>query len=131
MSEKIALDTIGQIAVYVKDLDRAVAFYRDTLGMRFLFQAPPGLAFFDCGGIRLMLDLPEAGSDEAKMGTSIIYYKVPDIDAAYSQLSAKGAAFEDKPHKIADMPDHELWMAFLRDSEGNMLGLMAEKPLPK
>jgi methylmalonyl-CoA/ethylmalonyl-CoA epimerase len=97
--------------------------------MPFLFQAPPGLAFFNCTGIRLMLDRPEAGTDEAAIGTSIIYYKVPNIDIAYASLKSKGASFVDQPHKIADMPDHELWMVFLHDSEGNMLGLMSEKPL--
>ena len=130
MADTFSLNQIGQIAVYVKDLDRAVAFYKDMLGMPFLFQAPPGLAFFNCSGIRLMLNRPETGTDEAALGTSIIYYKVPNIDAAYAALRSKGASFMDQPHKIADMPDHELWMVFLRDSEGNLLGLMAEKPLP-
>ena len=127
MSEPPTLNRIGQIAVYVKDLDRAVAFYRDTLGMPFLFQAPPGLAFFNCSGVRLMLDRPEPGSDEAAMGTSILYYRVADIDAAYAHFKGKGVAFTDAPHKIADMPDHQLWMAFFKDSEGNVLALMAEK----
>jgi methylmalonyl-CoA/ethylmalonyl-CoA epimerase len=119
------LNQIGQIAVPAADLDRAVAFYRDTLGMRFLFQVPPGLAFFDCGGIRLMID----GIKEREIAESfspIIYYKVPDLQAAYDELSSRGVPFESKPHLIAKMPDHELWMAFLRDTEKNMIGLMSE-----
>jgi methylmalonyl-CoA/ethylmalonyl-CoA epimerase len=97
---------VGQIALPAKDLDRAGAFYRDTLGLRFQFRAPPGLAFFDCGGVRLMLSLPE-GPSESPMG-GIIDYVVPDLDAAYSALTARGVAFLDAPHLIARMPDHEL-----------------------
>lgn len=119
------LNQIGQIALHADDLDRAVAFYRDTLGMRFLFQVPPGLAFFDCGGIRLMIDaikekeLPERIS-------SMLYYKVGDLSAVYEALVSRGVSFESKPHLIAKMPDHELWMAFFRDSERNLVGLMSE-----
>jgi methylmalonyl-CoA/ethylmalonyl-CoA epimerase len=117
------LGQIGQIAVPVADIDRAVAFYRDTLGMRFLFQAPPGLGFFDCGGVRLMLDAPA----KAQAGqASPIYYKVPDIQAAFDTLSGRGVVFEGKPHLIAKLPDHELWMAFFRDPDGNLLALMSE-----
>jgi methylmalonyl-CoA/ethylmalonyl-CoA epimerase len=119
------LSTIGQIAMPVKDLARAVAFYRDQLGMRFLFQAPPSLAFFDCGGVRLMLDVPQ--DKEFDHPGSPLYFKVDDIDAAYSDLKAGGVEFRDAPHLIAKMPDHELWMAFFRDGEGNTLALMCEK----
>jgi len=117
------LSQIGQIAVPVSDVERAIAFYRDTLGMRFLFQAPPGLGFFDCGGVRLMLD----GPARAQAGTSsVIYYRVPDLDAAFEALSARGVAFEAKPHVVAKLPDHELWMAFFRDPDANLLALMSE-----
>lgn len=117
------LEEIGQIAVPVRDLDRAVRFYRDTLGMRFLFQAPPGLGFFDCAGIRLMLDAPA----KAQAGnSSVIYYRVSDLRLAYETLSARGVVFEQEPHQIAEMPDHDLWMAFFRDPDGNLLALMAE-----
>ncbi len=115
---------IGQIAVVVQDLDRAVAFYRDTLGMKFLFQAPPKLAFFDCGGVRLMLDVPE--EEEFKHPASILYYKVDDIQATWSTLRDRGVEFRDEPHMVARMPDHELWMTFFRDTEGNTLALMSE-----
>jgi methylmalonyl-CoA/ethylmalonyl-CoA epimerase len=119
------LNTIGQIATAVRDLERAVAFYRDKLGMRFLFQVPPGLAFFDCGGIRLMIEVPP--DKEFDHPGSILYFKVEDIHAAYSDLKSRGVDFRDEPHLIAKMPDHELWMAFFRDGEGNTLALMHEK----
>jgi methylmalonyl-CoA/ethylmalonyl-CoA epimerase len=118
------LGRIGQIAVPVGDVDRAIAFYRDTLGMRFLFKAPPGLGFFDCDGVRLMLDAP--ARMETNNPSSVIYYKVPDIQAAFETLSARGVAFEANPHLIAKLPDHDLWMAFFRDPDHNLLALMSE-----
>src|SRR5262245_21007401 len=119
------LNEIGQIALHADNLDRAVAFYRDTLGMRLLFQAPPGLAFFDCGGIRLMLDaVPQ--KDNPERINSLLYYKVKDLQATYETLLSRGVTFESKPHPIVKMPDHELWMAFFRDSEKNLVGLMSE-----
>jgi catechol 2,3-dioxygenase-like lactoylglutathione lyase family enzyme len=121
----IGLSRIGQIAITVKDVDRAVRFYREALGMRFLFQAGT-LAFFDCGGVRLMLSTPE--KPEFDHPASILYYKVPDIEAAHADLQSRGVAFIDQPHLIHRAPDHDLWMAFFHDSEGNTLGLMCEKP---
>ena len=121
------LSSIGQIAIPVRDVDRAAGFYQKVLGMRLLFRAPPGLAFFDCGGVRLMLALPE-GNAADRAGT--IYFRVADIQAAHDALQARGATFLQSPHLIARMPDHELWMAFLEDSEGNTLGLMAEVRTP-
>ena len=118
------LRRIGQIAIVVQDLDRAVRFYRDTLGLPFLFQAPPGLAFFDCGGVRLMLTLPEG--PEGSRGTSILYYVVDDITGAHAALAARGVEFLNQPRVIARMPEHDLWMAAFRDSEGNLLELMCE-----
>ena len=120
----LQISQIGQIAITIHDLDRAVAFYRETLGMRFLFQAPPKMAFFDCGGIRLMLGVPD--DSEFDHPASILYYKVDDIRAAHAALRDKGADFRSEPHLVAKMPDHELWMAFLKDSEGNTLALMSE-----
>ena len=119
------LNQIGQIAVHADDLDRAVAFYRDTLGMRFLFQAPPALAFFDCGGIRLMLDAVKEKDTDERI-SSMIYYKVADINATYETLVSRGVMFLSKPHLIAKLPDHDLWMGFFRDSEKNLVGLMSE-----
>jgi methylmalonyl-CoA/ethylmalonyl-CoA epimerase len=120
------LNQIGQIAVHADDLNRAVAFYRDTLGMRFLFQAsPPGLAFFDCGGVRIMLDAVKEQDSNERI-SSMVYYKVADIHAAHDELVSRGVTFVSKPHAIAKMPDHELWMGFFRDSENNMVALMSE-----
>ncbi|MFY9802265.1 MAG: VOC family protein [Candidatus Acidiferrales bacterium] len=119
----LQLGVIGQIAVPVTNLERAVPFYRDTLGLKFLFQVP-NLAFFDCAGVRLMLDVPQDGSGER--GSSVIYFKVDDINNAHETLVARGAVFVEKPHLIAKMPDHDLWMAFFRDPDDNLLALMSE-----
>src|SRR5690349_137360 len=100
------LSTIGQIGITVTDVDRAIAFYRDSLGMKLLFQVP-NMGFFDCGGVRLMLSVSER---PAESYSSILYYKVPDIRQAFDLLTARGVAFEGEPHRIARMPDHELWM---------------------
>ena len=124
MSTNFGLSQIGQIAVTVTDVSRAIAFYRDVLGLKFLFEVP-NMAFFDCGGIRLMLTLPEGTSGTH---SSILYYKVPDIQQAYEVLSGRGVAFQGKPHWIAKLPDHDLWMAFFRDPDGNVLALMSEVP---
>ena len=121
---EFGLARIGQIAVPVSDIERAIAFYRDTLGMRFLFQAPPGLGFFDCAGVRLMLDAP--AKNQGQTYSSIIYYQVPDLHVAVETLAARGVSFVAKPHLIAKMPDHELWMAFFRDPDENLLALMSE-----
>ncbi|MES3025964.1 MAG: VOC family protein [Pseudomonadota bacterium] len=118
------LDSIGQIAVPVADVDRAIGFYRDVLGMRFLFKAPPGLGFFDCGGVRLMLDV--SANTHAHKHSSTIYYKVADIGAASAALKARGVVFESEPHLVAKMPDHALWMGFFRDPDQNLLALMCE-----
>ena len=118
------LSQIGQIAINVQDVERATAFYRDTLGMRFLF-AFPGLAFFDCGGVRLMLSRAE--DPKLDHPASILYYRVADIEATHQALAARGVRFERGPHLVARMPDHELWLAEFYDSEENVLALMAEK----
>ncbi len=119
------LSQIGQISVNVHDLKKAIAFYRDTLGMKFLFEIP-NAAFFDCGGIRLMLGLPE--KPELDHPSSIIYYRVDDIQGTFNALSAHGVRFEGKPHVVAHMKDHNLWMAFFRDLDKNLLALMSETP---
>ena len=121
--ERVALDKIGQIAINVKDIGRAVQFYRDTLGMKFLFEVP-NLAFFDCGGVRLMLGVAE--KPEFDHPGSVLYYKVSDINASYEALKKRGASFIDQPHLIAKLADHDLWMVFLNDTEGNTLALMSE-----
>jgi catechol 2,3-dioxygenase-like lactoylglutathione lyase family enzyme len=125
----VALNQIGQIAVNVRDLPRAVNFYRDVLGMRHLFDAGPKLSFFDCGGVRLMLGPAE--QPEFDHPGSILYYRVADLEAAYRELQAKGVRFQDAPHLIAKMPSYELWMAFARDTEDNLFALMAEITPPR
>ncbi|QJR15223.1 VOC family protein [Usitatibacter palustris] len=119
------IESVGQIAIAAKDLDRARAFYRDTLGLKHLFDAPPGLTFFQCGSIRLLVEVP--ADERFRHPASVLYYKVADIDAAHADLVAKGVRVEGKPHLVAPMPDHDLWMAFYRDSEDNVFSLMCEK----
>src|SRR5579862_3670308 len=119
------LSQLGQIAFNVADLERSVAFYRDTLQVPFLFEFP-GLAFFNCGGVRLMLDKPEG--TETPAGNSVLYFKVADIRAEAQDLVLRGVKLEAEPHIIAKLPDHDLWMAFFRDPEGNLLALMSEVP---
>jgi methylmalonyl-CoA/ethylmalonyl-CoA epimerase len=123
--DRAFLSRIGQLALPAADLARAVAFYRDVLGVPFLFQAPPGLAFFDCAGIRLMLTAGEVAPKPH--GDMVIYFRVDDIESAHRRLASGGVVFVDLPHLIARMPDHELWMCFFRDTEGNMLALMEER----
>ncbi len=118
------LSSIAQILVNAKDLERAIAFYRDTLGMMFLFQAPPNMAFFDCGGIRLLVGI--ADREEIDHPASVIYYKVRDIQASYELLASRGVEFIVKPHLVAPMPAYDLWLADFRDSEGNILALLSE-----
>lgn len=120
-----ALSRIGQIAINVHDVDRATAFYRDVLGLRHLFRAAQ-LSFFDCGGVRLMLD--KAENPEFNHPSSILYFQVADIQATHQRLKSAGAKFEDEPHLLASMPLHDLWMTFFRDTEGNLLALMSEVP---
>jgi methylmalonyl-CoA/ethylmalonyl-CoA epimerase len=120
----IGITRLGQIAVNTKDVERAAAFYEDKLGLSLLFKAPPGLAFFDCGGVRLMLSAAE--KPEFDHPSSVLYFAVPDIQGAYARMKESGVHFEDDPHLIAKMPAHDLWMTFFRDSEGNLLALMSE-----
>lgn len=117
------LSSIGQINIPIHDIDRAVEFYRDSLGMKYLFQVPK-MAFFDCQGIRILLGVPENKTDDHP--SSIIYFKVEDILAATAALLDRGVVFEGEPHLVAEMPDHDLWMTFFLDPDQNMLALMSE-----
>ncbi len=123
MTMTVGLSRIGQVSMRAKDVPRAIRFYRDVLGIPFLFEAPPSLAFFDCAGVRLMLSPPEAAFDHQG---SVLYFTVEDIKAAHATLVAKGVTFEREPHMIAKLPDREVWLAFFEDSEGNTLALMSE-----
>jgi methylmalonyl-CoA/ethylmalonyl-CoA epimerase len=120
---KLSESRIGQIAIVCTDVARARDFYRDVLGVRHLFDAGPGLSFFDCGGIRLMLSRAEG----EQAGTSVLYFFVTDIEGRKRELAGNGVRFIDEPHMIAKMPDHELWLVAFRDSENNMLALMEER----
>ena len=119
---QFGLSSIGQIGLSVSDVNRAVEFYRDKLGMKFLFTAQ-NMAFFDCGGIRLLLGLPEPNQESFR---SLIYYKVEDIQAAAETLKSRGIVFESDPRMVARMPDHDLWLAHFRDPDGNVVELMSE-----
>ena len=121
----MSLNQIGQIAIRVHDVDKAVGFYQNSLGMKLLFRVNR-MAFFDCGGIRILLSLPE--TPELDHPSSTIYFKVEDIEGSYGVLKDRGVRFDSDPHKIADMHDHELWMAFFRDVDKNVLALMSEIP---
>jgi catechol 2,3-dioxygenase-like lactoylglutathione lyase family enzyme len=120
-----SLSRIGQISLNAHDLARATDFYRDVLGVKYLFSVPK-MAFFDCDGIRLMLSIPE--KPEYDHPSSILYFKVPDIHEVYDTLASRDVCFESSPTLIASMPGHDLWMAFFRDLEGNLLALMSEVP---
>ncbi len=122
-AQKLGITRLGQIAVPVHDVGRTTAFYRDVLGLSFLFAAGQ-LAFFDCGGVRLMLDKPEKA--EFDHPSSILYFAVPDIQAAYRRLVGAGIAIVEEPRVVAPMADHDLWMSFFRDTEGNVMALMSE-----
>lgn len=119
----IGITGIGQISVNIYDLDRATAFYRDALGLTLLFQAG-GMSFFDCGGVRLML--ARAERPEFDHAGSILYLRVPDIQAAHKKLLESGVHFESQPAMIARMQTHDLWIAAFRDTEKNYLALMSE-----
>ena len=122
---EIGISRLGQVAINVQNVERAIAFYRDVLGLRFLFAAGQ-LAFFDCGGVRLMLDRPE--KPEFDHPSSILYFSVSDIQAAHRKLVDSGATIVEAPRIIAPMPDHDLWMSFFHDTEGNVMALMSEVP---
>jgi methylmalonyl-CoA/ethylmalonyl-CoA epimerase len=126
-STNLGIKNIGQISIIVHDLERATRFYRDTLGLPLLFTAG-NLAFFDCGGVRLMLGPAE--TPELDHPSSILYFRVPDINAAHQRLVERGVEIEAPPRLIAPMPTHDLWMSGFRDSEGNLLELMSEVPRP-
>jgi len=125
MSQELQLNQIAQIAINAHDLERAVAFYRDQLGMRYLFSAGT-LAFFDCGGVRLMLSLPD--KPEFDHASSIIYFKVADIQQAHAALAARQVRVDAPPRLIAKLEKVDVWLSSFYDSENNLLALMSEVP---
>lgn len=122
MANRGGITRIGQISLTVGDLERSKAFYREKVGLDLLFEVP-GMAFFRCGDVRLMMTLPETG----KVANSVLYFQVPDIEDAHASMKSRGVAFVRDPHVIAKMPDHELWMAFFEDPDGSVMALMCEK----
>jgi catechol 2,3-dioxygenase-like lactoylglutathione lyase family enzyme len=118
---------IAQVALRARDLDASVDFYRDALGLPLLFRAPPGLAFLKCGDLQIMLSAPE--SPDFDHPSSVLYFEVDDIDTSYRVLSERGVVFMGEPHRVHRAEDHELWMAFFRDPDGNVLALQARRPL--
>jgi len=120
---------LAQVTNVVHDLDRAVKFHRDTLGLPLLFQAPPSLAFFQIGSVRLMLSPPETAEQDHP--GSVLYLKVKDIEEVHRSLAGRGVKFEGKPHRVHEAADHDLWMAFFHDPDKNPMALMEEKPKRK
>jgi len=127
MTPTVGLSRIHQLSVRTHDVDRAVGFYRDRLGLPFLFAAPPRMAFFDCNGVRLMLSTPDPAFDHPG---SILYFGVEDIRQMYDTLRSRGVVFRTEPHKIATLADREVWLADFEDTEGNTLALMSEPRRP-
>ncbi len=121
----LAISRVGQIALNAKNIPEATAFYRDVLGLKHLFSVGDRMAFFECGGVRLMLSQPS--SPELDHPSSILYFVVADIEAAHAALVRAGVKIEHPPVMAAKMPDHELWLCPFRDPEGNILELMCEK----
>jgi len=120
-----AVGSIGQVAITVGDVGLAVAYYRDVLGLKFLFSPGPNLAFLSDGSIRIMLSTPQGSGTVG--ANSILYFKVSDIEATHTAMVARGSVSERAPQLAAKMPDHDLWIGFLRDPDGNLIGLMEEK----
>lgn len=121
------IEKIGQISIPVKDVERALAFYRDVLGLKFLFRAGEKLAFVECGGVRIALSIADA--PEFDHPSSILYFTVSDVQASWSELTSAGAEALREPHVIAKLGTTEVWMAFFRDSENNVHALMSEVPV--
>jgi predicted enzyme related to lactoylglutathione lyase len=125
----VNLGRIEQVAIPVRDLARATAFYRDRLGMRLLFEVPPQLAFFDCDGVRLALSISSDPMYDPP--GSIVYYRVADIEAAHAELEKREVEFLQPPHRVAALGDVVIWMAFFDDTEGNTLAITSEKPVSR
>jgi methylmalonyl-CoA/ethylmalonyl-CoA epimerase len=124
----VTLDRIKQIAIPVNSVDQAKSFYRDTLGMRHLFDAPPALSFFDCGGVRLMLAGPEAQGEDGDQQHPVLFYDVSDIKETHERIKSSGAKTLEEPHIIARMNGREIWIAAVSDGQGNTVSLMSDVP---
>ncbi len=124
MSDDLRINSIYQISINVDDLDSAIDFYRDALGITFIAKFPPGLAIFNCGGIHLMVS---AVPGEASTGNSVIYFNVPDVQVGYETLKKRGVEFTSEPHVIHSTDNYELWMAFFKDPDGNIMAIAEER----
>lgn len=122
----VPLERIKQIAVPVRDVKEAARFYRDTLGLKHLFDAPPALSFFDCGGVRLMLAGPDAQGEDGDQQHPVLFYDVSDIKTAHAKMKSSGARSLEEPHIIARMNGREVWIASVSDGQGNVVSLMSE-----
>lgn len=122
---EVHLDHIGQIAITVRDLARSKEFYENALGMKFLFQAG-SMLFFQCGSVRLLIGTSRASSATMSSAGTILYFQVAKIQETHAALESNGVKFLQSPHVAARMPDHDLWMAFFKDPDGNAFGLMSE-----
>lgn len=127
MTNEVGIYGIGQIAIAVTDIKNAIEFYRDKLGLDFLFEVPSGMAFFNCGGVRLMVTAQNG--DLKDHNTSVIYYRVDDIAITAKAIKSNGVVFTREPSMAIKMEDHELWIGFLRDPDENLIGIMSEVPL--
>ena len=124
----VALSKVRQIALPVRDIGKATGFYRDTLGMRHLFDAPPALAFFDCGGVQLMLAGPEGQGKDGEQQHAVLFYDVSDIKGIHAKVKSSGAKSLEEPRIIARMNGREIWISSLSDGQGNVVGLMSDVP---
>ncbi|MGZ8779598.1 MAG: VOC family protein [Thermoanaerobaculia bacterium] len=127
-ADAVSLSRIKQIAIPVHSLDNAKAFYRDTLGMRHLFDAPPALSFFDCGGVQLMLAGPEAQGKHGDQQHAVLFYDVSDIKKTHARIKSSGAKSLEEPRMITRMNGREIWISSVSDGQGNVVGLMSDVP---
>ena len=125
---KVSLSRIRQIALPVREIAEAKRFYRETLGMRHLFDAPPALSFFDCGGVQLMLAGPEGQGKDGEQQHAVLFYDVSDINAAHARIKSSGAKSLEEPRVIARMNGREIWISSVSDGQGNVVGLMSDTP---
>lgn len=128
MSDSMNISGIGQVSIAISDLEKAVYFYQKILKLELLFEVPPNLAFFDCGGVRLMLTTLQGEKEDHN--TSAIYYRISEIETVFEELKSLQVDIERTPSMAATMEDYELWIGFIRDPDRNLVGLMEEKPLP-
>ena len=119
--------TVTQLLIPIEDFARGVAFYRDVLGLPLLFAAPPEMAFFQCGAVRLLVGVTPPGQ-KVQRGSQI-YFGVKDVQSVYSALSIQGVQFKAPPHVVNRSATSEIWLAEFIDPDGNQLALMSEVPV--